>query len=297
MYYGDPDPLVSTGWISDVEGYFRTTECPPNKKTRLATSLLRGNVKNWLDGKIDIVGEEPFMRLSWDDFKKEFFEEFRTQADFSRMRDELRSLRQGSTDLNTLKATFLSKTRFCPEYSNNNRMLMEDFLNTLNDDFRGKISIGKVDSFAKLFAVAKGFESYTPTMAGDTSGERRGNLYSAPRKKARSAIDGTSSGRKGVSDTSVSRCFNCGERGHECWECPVSRSSGIVCFNCHKGGHCKEECPKLAVAGVARRRSALAKLYSPLEIIMASGRLTFAAFEGTRVAKLARVRPIGHWRR
>ncbi|XP_071708626.1 uncharacterized protein [Rutidosis leptorrhynchoides] len=216
MYYGDPDPLVSTGWISDVEGCFRTSECPLDKKKRLATSLLQGSARNWLDGKIDIVGEEPFMRLSWDDSKKEFFEEFRTQADLTRIHDELRSLRRSSMDLNTLRATFLSKAQFCPEYTDNGRLLMEDFRNTLNDDLPRKISIGQVDSFAKLFSVAKGFESYTSTRVGDTSGERRVKLYGAPSKKARSAIESTGSGRKGVSDTSASRCFNCGERGHEC---------------------------------------------------------------------------------
>ncbi|XP_071727709.1 uncharacterized protein [Rutidosis leptorrhynchoides] len=168
------------------------------------------------------------MGLSWDDFKKEIFADFWTHSDLTQMRDELRSLRQGSMDLNTLRATFLAKAQFCPEYTRNDRLLMEHFFNTLNDDLSGKISIGQVDSFAKLFAVAKGFESYAPTMVDDTSGERRVKLYSAPSKKAKSVIDSTGSGRKGVSDTSASRCFNCGERGHECWECPVSR--GLLCL-------------------------------------------------------------------
>ncbi|XP_071740844.1 uncharacterized protein [Rutidosis leptorrhynchoides] len=195
------------------------------------------------------------MGLSWDDFKKEFFEEFRTQADLMRMRDELRSLRQGFMDLNTLRATFLSKARFYPEYTNNDRLLMEDFRNTLNDDLHGKISIGKVDPFAKLFAVAKGFESYTSMMVGDTSGERRVSSFGAPSKRAKSAFVSTGSVGKGMSVANESRCFRCGERGHKFWECPVSRSSGVVCFNCREEGHRKAECPELAVAGVTRGRT------------------------------------------
>ncbi|XP_071740006.1 uncharacterized protein [Rutidosis leptorrhynchoides] len=62
-------------------------------------------------------------------------------------------------------------------------------------------------------------------MVGDTSGERRVKSYSTSSKKARSVIGSTCSERKRVSNTSASRCFNCGERGHECWECPVSRDT------------------------------------------------------------------------
>ncbi|XP_071728137.1 uncharacterized protein [Rutidosis leptorrhynchoides] len=178
LYAGDPDPLISTGWISDINGCFRTSEYPPDKKNRLASSLLQGNTKYWLDGKIDIVGEEPFMG-----------------------------------------ATFLAKARFCPEYTRNDRLLMEHFLNTLNDDLREKISLRQVESFAKLFAVAKGFESYAPTMVDDALGKRMVKLYGAPSKKARIASARTGSVRKGVSDTSASRCYNCGERGYRSWEC------------------------------------------------------------------------------
>ncbi|XP_071699740.1 uncharacterized protein [Rutidosis leptorrhynchoides] len=242
MYHGEPDPLESTRWISVIEGCFRTSECPSDKKMRIATSLLRDGAKDWLYGKIDTVGEEPFMSLTWGDFKKEFFEEFRTQADLIRMCEEIRLLRQGSMDLNTLRATFMSKARFCPEYVNNERLLMQDFLKALNDELRRKISLGQVNSFAELFAVAKGFEPYP--------WERIDN---APSKRIKSAIGGTRDAGKGTLSSSASRCFKCGERGHKFWECPVS-GDGVVCFNCRGRGHRKAECLALGTANVTRKR-------------------------------------------
>ncbi|XP_071728065.1 uncharacterized protein [Rutidosis leptorrhynchoides] len=222
MYHGEPDPLVSTRWISAIEGCFRTSECPPDKKTRIATSLWRDGAKDWLDGKIDAVGEEPFMGLSWGDFQKEFFEEFQTQADLTRMREEIRVLRQGSMDLNTLRATFMSKVLFCPEYINNERLLMQDFRKALNDELRGKISLGQVNSFAELFAFAKGFEPYPWEQNNNDPSKRTVDSYGAPSKRTKSAIGGTSNVGKGTSNSSASRCFKCGERGHKFWECPAS---------------------------------------------------------------------------
>ncbi|XP_071713174.1 uncharacterized protein [Rutidosis leptorrhynchoides] len=253
MYHGEPDPLVSTRWISAIEGCFRTSECPPDKKTRITTNFLRAGAKDWLDGKIDTIGEEPFMSLSWGEFKKEFFEEFRTQADLTRMREEIRVLRQGSMDLNTLQATFMSKERFCPEYVNNERLLMQDFRKALNDELRGKISLGKVNPFADLFVVAKGFEPYPWEIIDNAPSKRTVDSYGAPSKRIKGATGGTSDVGKGTSSSSASRCFKCGERGHKFWECPASGDGDVVCFNCRGRGHRKAECPALGTANVTRR--------------------------------------------
>ncbi|XP_071714569.1 uncharacterized protein [Rutidosis leptorrhynchoides] len=96
LFEGSPDPLKITRWILDVEGCFRVCECPLNKKTRLATSLMRGAAKTWLDDKIPVMDEEPFVNFSWDDFKTEFFKEYRTQANLTRIRKELPNLGHGS---------------------------------------------------------------------------------------------------------------------------------------------------------------------------------------------------------
>lgn len=44
---GTPDPLVSTTWVSEVEGAFRTSYCPPESKVIFASNLLRGAAKDW----------------------------------------------------------------------------------------------------------------------------------------------------------------------------------------------------------------------------------------------------------
>ncbi|XP_071742470.1 uncharacterized protein [Rutidosis leptorrhynchoides] len=41
-YTGDLNPIVSSRWISDIEGCFRTTRCPNDLKTTFGTCMLRG---------------------------------------------------------------------------------------------------------------------------------------------------------------------------------------------------------------------------------------------------------------
>ncbi|XP_071719476.1 uncharacterized protein [Rutidosis leptorrhynchoides] len=247
IFEGNPDPLISTRWISDVEGCFRVSESAPEKKTRLSTSLLRGAAKTWLDDKILVMGEGPFMSLSWDDFKTEFFLEYRTQADLTRIPNELRNLRQGSMDLNTLKANFLAKVRFLPEYNGNDRMLMEDFHKTLNDDMRKKISLGHVKSFFELFNVAKCFESDVPKASDVAFSKRKFESNSAPSKKVKSGAESVGSVKKGGSDDSVPRCYTCGKRGHLARDCTNSSSKMITGFNFRKEGHMKSEYPDLGL--------------------------------------------------
>ncbi|XP_071718174.1 uncharacterized protein [Rutidosis leptorrhynchoides] len=247
IFEENPDPLISTRWISDVEGCFRVSECPPEKKTRLATSLLRGTAKTWLDDKILVLGEGPFMSLSWDDFKTEFFLEYRTQADLTRIRNELRNLRQGSMDLNTLKATFLAKVRFCPKYIGNDRMLMEDFHKTLNDDMRKKISLGHVKSFSELFNVANDFESDVPKVGDASFNKRKFEASNASAKRAKSGAESVGSVKKGGPGGYTPTCFNCGQKGHYSSDCTNPPTSKITCFNCRKEGHRKSECPDLGL--------------------------------------------------
>ncbi|XP_071715114.1 uncharacterized protein [Rutidosis leptorrhynchoides] len=80
-FHGDPDPMKSMAWISDVEVCFHTSECQPEKKTRLATSLMRGNAKDWLDGKLamynykkywDVIKDELIVAIKWFWEKGEF---------------------------------------------------------------------------------------------------------------------------------------------------------------------------------------------------------------------------------
>ncbi|XP_071704913.1 uncharacterized protein [Rutidosis leptorrhynchoides] len=125
---------------------------------------------------------------------------------------------------------------------------MEDFHKALKDDFRAKISLGHVKTFAELFDVAKGFEPDDPKVTDVTTSKRKFEASSAPSKKAKSGAKSVGSVKMGGSGSYVLNCYTCGQKGHMFRDCPnPSSKSKITCFNCQKEGHRKSECPDLTM--------------------------------------------------
>ncbi|XP_071714192.1 uncharacterized protein [Rutidosis leptorrhynchoides] len=216
MFHGERDPHKSTCWITDIEWAFRTSECPLDKKTRYGSSMLRDNAKLWWNGKVQVYGEEQCLSLTWEEFEEELFKEYRTQADLSRIRDELRNLEQGSMGLNELKR-------------------------------------GSVDSFERLFEVARGFETLFRRRSGFDDSKRKFEATFRSNKSSKSASEGVGSVKSGSKKDFLPACYNCGQRGHLSRDCTSTPSNKVTCFRFQKEGHRNSECPKLV--GDARVRN------------------------------------------
>jgi len=46
-FHGEVDPIICTRWISEIEGTFRTSQCPNELKVTYAVSMLRNHAKRW----------------------------------------------------------------------------------------------------------------------------------------------------------------------------------------------------------------------------------------------------------
>jgi len=171
-YDGNSDPMVSTRWISEIEGSFRITKCPQELKTMYGASMLRGSAKEWWDDLIQVKGEDVMMSMEWATFKTEFFKFFRSEAEVSKLRAEFMTMEQGTMDLNDFKTQFLKKAQFCPEYLSNDQLLKEHFYRLMHSDLRSKISLHQMKTFTELYTVARGFE-VEAARNGDGSGKRK----------------------------------------------------------------------------------------------------------------------------
>ncbi|XP_071702898.1 uncharacterized protein [Rutidosis leptorrhynchoides] len=138
----------------------------------------------------------------------------------------------------------MAKVQFCPEYGGNDRLLMETFHRLMNKNLRERISLGHVDTFTRLFEVAKGFEEHLPR-GTETPQKCKFEAMSSPSKKTKTVAESVGSVRKGGSVSSPQRCYNCGKMGHISRNCPNPTPKAIVCYKCHDEGHVRADCPKL----------------------------------------------------
>ncbi|XP_071687913.1 uncharacterized protein [Rutidosis leptorrhynchoides] len=90
-YEGSLDPIVSSRWVTDIEACFRTTRCPDNLKTTFGTSMFRGVAQRWWNDLLVVKGGDYLDKITWEEFKVEFFKNFRSEAEVERLlREEIR---------------------------------------------------------------------------------------------------------------------------------------------------------------------------------------------------------------
>nr|XP_043630027.1 uncharacterized protein LOC122601324 [Erigeron canadensis] len=227
-YNGDPDPIVSTRWVNEVEGAFRITKTPPEDKTLCGSSLLCDRAKLWWDVEIVKRGEDATVGMEWADFKVAFFKEFRSEADVTRLRSEFMNDSQGTLNVNEFRVQFVDKAQFCPEYLKDDQLLKEHFYRKLRKSIRERITLLQIESFTQLVDVARWHE-VEQGMPDDETSKRKTEQSNSPNKKFRSS--GSSGG--GSNRKNIPTCNNCGK--HHSGVCLLPSKKG--CFNYGQPGH------------------------------------------------------------
>ena len=122
-FLGESDPIICTRWISEMEGAFRTCQCPQDLKVVYAVSMLRDHAKRWWDSLLTVRKEENLAKVEWSEFKDMFFKEFRSIAEVTKLRGEFLNDNQDSMSVNEFRVKFLNKAQFCPEFLENDTLL------------------------------------------------------------------------------------------------------------------------------------------------------------------------------
>ncbi|GKB80289.1 hypothetical protein Tco_0947184 [Tanacetum coccineum] len=121
-FTGDLNLIVSTRWITVVEGAFHTSECEDKNKVNFATNFLR-----------DICPME----------------------EIDKIREEFHGLVQTNETMNELWKKFNDMVPYCPEYHGNEKLKVDKFQRMLKDEIREVISPFKYSTLEDLLGRAR----------------------------------------------------------------------------------------------------------------------------------------------
>ncbi|PWA49741.1 zinc finger, CCHC-type, Retrotransposon gag domain protein [Artemisia annua] len=226
-FHGQQDPIISYRWLLDMEAAFSITKCPPEYQVRYASHLLRHRAK-------DCMG--------WNEFKDMFLKYFSPEAAVRKIRQDFLVMHQTTESVSEFTGKFIDRARFNPDYSGNEKRMMDHYLALLRKDIREFVSMRSYQKFQELTNAALEKEQETLKDVPSFS-RRRNDQEDSPAKRTRTE----SSSRPRVERDSDQKydypvCRICKKRHLEnVGDCG---KPARVCEICRGTGHDSRDCPR-----------------------------------------------------
>ncbi|KAJ9545159.1 hypothetical protein OSB04_024866 [Centaurea solstitialis] len=253
-FLGEKDPVISSRWVSEVEGAFLTSFSPAEVKVRFAANLLRKAAKDWWNVVCSSRTPEQVEAMTWEEFKGLFKAEFEPQVEIERLTNEFLYMKQTTESVSEITEKFLEKSRFCPNYVADETMKMYRYGQMLKAEIREFVLMTNCTNFQQMFEKARLRE-----IELERQGKRKKEEHSqVPSNKKFKGIVQRSEGKReypkcskcgrnhpGECRPSLITCYKCGKTGHSSRDCRVAAR---LCFRCFQPGHFAHECPNAAAS-------------------------------------------------
>ncbi|GJT56404.1 putative ribonuclease H-like domain-containing protein [Tanacetum coccineum] len=145
-YYRESNPFLCHRWIQDVEGTFDTSKCPENIRVKFIANLLRGRAKEWWNYTLAAKGPDVARNMSWNEFKELFLQKFSPHF--------LNTHQATQQSVHDFSMTFLDRSLFLPEYINDQKLLMNHYVDMLRKEIREFVSAKDWKNMDKLINAA-----------------------------------------------------------------------------------------------------------------------------------------------
>ncbi|XP_073269656.1 uncharacterized protein [Primulina huaijiensis] len=153
-FHGTTDPFVAEGYIRSLEVIFRYMEMADADRVRCTIYLLKGGASLWWEGAERGVN---MMTLTWEEFKRVFYDKYFTSDVRSIPKREFMSLRQGDWSVVDFVKKFDRGCRFVSLITNDPVEKLRHFLDGLKPTIRHDVMLNDPTDYTT--AVAKAFRA------------------------------------------------------------------------------------------------------------------------------------------
>ncbi|KAL4556843.1 hypothetical protein LXL04_035008 [Taraxacum kok-saghyz] len=112
VFDGEPDPIKSTRWITEIEGTFDTSKYADEDRVVYAVTMLKNEAIYWCGMVKEVRERDVAKRMKWDEFIKIFKETFCPRTAIKQLEEEFLKLEQGNMMVREYTTKIIEKARF-----------------------------------------------------------------------------------------------------------------------------------------------------------------------------------------
>ena len=150
-FSGTTDPSVAETWLKRTQRVLNQMRCTPEEKFDYAVSLLQGNAYAWWETVPGNDVQPPV--LTWDDFLREFSNNYMPEVYRDDKRREFLNLKQGTMTVAEYEVKFNQLSHYASSLVATDRDKCRMFEEGLRYELREKLTPADLESYTKLKAA------------------------------------------------------------------------------------------------------------------------------------------------
>ncbi|XP_020258885.1 uncharacterized protein LOC109835317 [Asparagus officinalis] len=248
-FEGTTDPTIAEHWITEMEKVFTYMKCPEEEKVDYAVYMLKDRAYGWWQMQVRTLGEKAY-KISWEEFKKIFYEKYFPSTVRKQKEQEFRKLEKGDKTVAEYEEEFTYLSKFAIHLLGNEEDRARRFEEGLRPDIRKAVSAFELPTYGEVLKKALLIEK------NEIDTKPKGETISSYPKKRfwqdnrggrnknwRNKKQNFGRREEQIPNQKTLRCDVCHKLGHEtksCW-----RNTG-ACLRCGQKDHKIANCPRLA---------------------------------------------------
>ncbi|XP_073275420.1 uncharacterized protein [Primulina huaijiensis] len=148
-FHGTTHPFIAEGWIRSLEMIFRYMEMEDADRVRCTIYLLKGDDSLWWEGAERGVN---MATLTWDEFKRVFYDKYFTSDVRSMLKRNFMSLRLGDWSVADFVQKFDMGCHFVPLIANDVAEKLRHFLDGLKPTIRCDVMLNDPTGYTTAVA-------------------------------------------------------------------------------------------------------------------------------------------------